>query len=90
MAEYRVRVGECDAEACGRLCQETCPRGVFLAVPREKNRSRHGADPRYRIVPRFAGFCDGCGECLPVCGQNAISITSRGTGKELSPAAKVW
>ena|GEM_PF-1412388 len=87
MAEYQVRVATCDAEACGNRCQEACPQGVFLAVPREKNRSRHAADPRYRIVPRFAHFCDGCGECLPVCRQNAIRVISRRTGEELAPTA---
>ncbi len=86
VVEYKVRVGECDAEACGNLCQEACPQGVFLAVPREKNQSRHAADPRYRIVPRFTHFCDGCGECLPVCRQNAIRVISSRTGKELACA----
>jgi NAD-dependent dihydropyrimidine dehydrogenase PreA subunit len=83
VADYRVRVADCDAEACGNRCQEICPQGVFLAVPRKRNRVKHGADPRYRIVPRFAHFCDGCGECLPVCAQGAIRITSRTTGKEI-------
>jgi NAD-dependent dihydropyrimidine dehydrogenase PreA subunit len=87
MAEYRIRVARCDAEACGHRCQEACPQGVFLAVPREKNRDRHAADPHYRIVPRFAHFCDGCGECLPACTQNAISIVSRSTGEVIGCAA---
>ena len=39
---------------------------------------------RYRIVPRFAYFCDGCGECLPVCRQNAITLISRQTGEEVA------
>ena len=77
MAAYRIKVADCDAEACGYRCQEVCPQGVFLAVPRKKNRARHSADPRYRIVPRFAYFCDGCGECLSACGRKAIRVTSR-------------
>jgi len=81
---YRIKVADCNAEACGNRCQEVCPQGVFLAVPKEKNHARHGANPRYRIVPRFAAFCDGCAECLPVCGQKAIRITSRETGKEVA------
>ncbi|RJP26836.1 MAG: hypothetical protein C4536_15035 [Actinobacteria bacterium] len=80
MAAYGIKVGACNAGACGFRCQEVCPQGVFLAVPKERNRARHAADPHYRIVPRFAYFCDGCGECLPVCAQNAIRITSRKTG----------
>ncbi len=80
---FRVKVAGCDAEMCGNRCQETCPQGVFLAVPREKDSRKHSASPRYRIVPRFASFCDGCGECLNVCGQGAISIS--GTGR--SPAS---
>lgn len=88
MADFKIRVADCDAEACGNLCQEACPQGVFLAVPREKDRARHAADPRYRIVPRFVHFCDGCGECLPVCTRNAIRIVSRATGEALAcPAA---
>lgn len=75
--DFRVKVADCDAEMCGNRCQEACPQGVFLAVPREKDRHKHGANPRYRIVPRFASFCDGCGECLNVCGQGAISISAR-------------
>lgn len=89
VAAYRIRVADCDAEACGNRCQEVCPQGVFLAVPREKDRTKHGADPRYRIVPRFVYFCDGCGECLHVCGQNAIRIFSRETGVEITlPTAR--
>jgi len=84
VAAYRIRVADCDAEACGNLCQEVCPQGVFLAVPREKNHAKHGADPHYRIVPRFAAFCDGCGECLPACEQKAIRITVRETGEEIA------
>jgi NAD-dependent dihydropyrimidine dehydrogenase PreA subunit len=83
MNEYKVRVADCDAEACGRRCQEACPQGVFLAVPREKNHARHGADPHYRIAARFAYFCDGCGECLSACGQDAIRITSRRSGESI-------
>jgi NAD-dependent dihydropyrimidine dehydrogenase PreA subunit len=83
VAVYRIRVADCDAEACGNRCQEVCPQGVFLAVPRERDRARHAASPRYRIVPRFAAFCDGCGECLPVCRQNAIRIDCRDTGEEI-------
>ena len=81
MKEYKVRVAGCDAEACGRRCQEICPQGVFLAVPREKNHAKHGAHPRYRIVPRFTYFCEGCGKCSSACGQQAIRITSRRTGE---------
>lgn len=77
MASYRVSVADCDAEACGYRCQEACPQGVFLAVPRERNRARHASDPRYRIVPRFEYFCDGCGECLPVCASKAVTVTPR-------------
>lgn len=84
MAAYRIKVAGCDAEACGNRCQEVCPQGVFLAVPREKDHARHGADPRYRIVPRFVRFCDGCGDCLAVCGQRAIRISSRETGKRIA------
>ena len=81
MAGYRVRVGDCDAESCGYRCQEICPQGVFLAVPRQRNHARHAADPRYRIVPRFEYFCDGCGECVPACPQGAIR-TRKGSGLE--------
>ncbi|MDD3717885.1 MAG: 4Fe-4S dicluster domain-containing protein [Actinomycetota bacterium] len=86
MAGFKIRVTDCDAEACGNRCQEACPQGVFLAVPRDKDRARHGADPRYRIVPRFASFCDGCGECLSVCGQDAIRIVFRATGEAIAQA----
>ena len=89
MREYKVRVADCDAEACGRRCQKVCPQGVFLAVPREKDHARHAADPHYRIVPRFAYFCEGCGKCAPACGQRAIRITARRTGEEIiTPAAR--
>jgi len=84
MREYKISVADCDAGSCGHRCQEACPQGVFLAVPREKDHARHGADPRYRIVPRFVYFCDGCGECLPVCGQSAIHITVTKTGGEIA------
>jgi hypothetical protein len=77
MADYRIKVQDCDAEACGYRCQEICQQGVFLAVPRDKDHAKHRADPRYRIVPRFAYFCDGCG-------QSAILITSRTTGRGLN------
>lgn len=88
MEEYRVRVSDCDAEACGHRCQEVCPQGVFLSVPRQKDRAAHGANPRYRIVARFHPFCDGCGECLAVCGQGAIRVSSRRTGENISSPAR--
>lgn len=89
MDKYRIKVGDCDAEDCGYRCQEVCPQGVFLAVPREKNHEKHSANPRYSIVPRFAYFCDGCGECVPACSQKAIRVTSRKTGKEINqPVAR--
>ncbi len=84
MAGYKIKVARCDAEACGNRCQEACQQGVFLAVPREKNRARHAAGPRYRIVPRFAYFCDGCGKCMSVCPQKAITVISSETGKEVA------
>jgi NAD-dependent dihydropyrimidine dehydrogenase PreA subunit len=89
MKDFKVKVADCDAETCGRRCQKVCPQGVFLAVPREKDHAKHGAHPRYRIVPRFAYFCEGCGKCLTACGQNAIHITSRKTREEIVvPAAR--
>lgn len=89
MADYRIKVRDCDAEACGYRCQEVCPQGVFLAVPRERKMSRHASNPRYRIVPRFAYFCDGCGECIPACPQDAIRVSSRKSGMEIGrPAAR--
>ena len=88
MADYRIKVKDCAAEQCGYRCQEVCPQGVFLAVPRDRKMEKHAADPRYRIVPRFAYFCDGCGECIPVCQPEAIRIISRKTGEKIEhPAA---
>ncbi|NPV60139.1 MAG: hypothetical protein HPY75_10790 [Actinobacteria bacterium] len=78
MAAYRVKIRDCDAVACGYRCQEACPHGVFLAVPRTRNRARHAAEPRYRVVPRFAAFCDGCGECVRVCAADAITVLAPG------------
>jgi NAD-dependent dihydropyrimidine dehydrogenase PreA subunit len=83
MADYKVKVKDCDAEQCGYRCQEACPQGVFLAVPRDRKMERHAANPRYRIVPRFVYFCDGCGECLPACPRDAIRVFSRKTGEEI-------
>ena len=83
IVEYKIKVRDCDSRLCGFRCQERCPRGVFLAVPRERKQERHAVDPRYRIVPRFAYFCDGCGECIPACPQKGIRVLRRTTGEEI-------
>ncbi len=69
-------MADCDGEDCGFRCQEICPRGVFLAVPRHRDRSRHAARPRYRIVPRFQELCDGCGECVKACPRGGIRVSA--------------
>jgi NAD-dependent dihydropyrimidine dehydrogenase PreA subunit len=77
MANFAVKVGKCDADACGFRCLEVCPRGVFLAVPGEKHRERQSVYPRHRVVPRFSYFCDGCGDCLPVCPHQLIVVKQK-------------
>jgi ferredoxin len=74
MAEYRIKVGTCDAKGCGYRCQELCPTGVFLAVPKKKLKDR-GIEPDYRIVARFAHFCNGCMECVTGCPEAAIQVS---------------
>ena len=80
---YKIKVSDCDSGLCGFRCQERCPQGVFLADPRERKQERHAADPRYRIVPRFAYFCDGCGECIAACPEKGIRVLRRKTGEEI-------
>jgi ferredoxin len=84
MKEYRIRVADCDPGLCGFSCQEVCPQGVFLSVPRDRKLERHAAQPRYRVVPRVSHFCDGCGECVAACPQEVIRVLSRKTGEEIN------
>jgi ferredoxin len=46
---------------------------VFLAAPKKKLKD-HGIEPDYRIVPRFAYFCNGCMECVTGCPRAAIKV----------------
>jgi NAD-dependent dihydropyrimidine dehydrogenase PreA subunit len=74
MAGYKVKVGDCDPKGCGYRCQEICPTGVFLAMPRKKLKD-HSIEPDYRIVPRFAYFCNGCMDCVTACPEAAIKVS---------------
>lgn len=74
MAGYKVKVGACDAKGCGYRCQELCPTGVFLAAPKKKLKD-HSIEPDYRIVPRFAYFCNGCMDCVTGCPGAAIKVS---------------
>lgn len=76
MAGFKVKVGACDAKGCGFRCQELCPTGVFLAAPRKKLKDL-SIEPDYRIVPRFAYFCNGCMDCVTGCPEAAIKVRGR-------------
>ncbi len=73
VAGYRIDVGACDPESCGYLCQEVCPTGVFLAAPKKKL-ADHSVQPEYKVVPRFAYFCNGCMDCVEQCPEHAIKV----------------
>ena len=72
---FRIVVQECDAPACGYRCLQSCPLGVFLAVPLSRHSRGLPRKPdRYVIVPRFSRQCSACGLCLEVCPEGAISL----------------
>lgn len=63
-----------DPRACG-LCLRACAPAVFLLHQTLGVKEDDPLDPqKWRITPYWLTLCSGCGECVAVCPQRAITV----------------
>ena len=67
-----------DPRECG-LCLRTCEPAVFLLHQTLGAIEPDPLDPKaWRVTPMWASLCTHCGECISVCPQKAIEISTVG------------
>lgn len=65
-----------DPTGC-KKCLEVCPPVVFGCVPAEER--KYGSAPTvYKLTIVWEELCNGCGVCVRICPQKAISIKMNG------------
>jgi ferredoxin len=69
----RIDYGKCTKPEECMDCLKTCPSGVFLMGP--VGSGKPNIPPKsYKIHPRYADQCNGCGLCEEKCPKQAIQI----------------
>jgi NAD-dependent dihydropyrimidine dehydrogenase PreA subunit len=67
-----------DPRECGR-CLRACAPAVFILHQTIGAVELDPLDPKaWRVTPMWASVCDQCGECVTVCPEGAIEISSVG------------
>lgn len=76
-----------DPRACGE-CLRACTPAVFLMHQTLEACEVDPLDPqKWRVTPLWPSLCTGCGRCVEVCPQQAITVKA-GRSQQGSPGPK--
>jgi ferredoxin len=66
---------KCRAVLDCHKCLNACPQGVFATYPLDGRGP--GKEPgNWVILPAFGSLCTGCGICVDICPQKAITVSA--------------